>query len=139
VTDPALGHPASHARPWRPAAPVPIPVIVAVDGFLLLFAGLIAVTEIPWLSFVPALVVGAAVLIVHGRMAAKELGIRSRNETPQAWLTALALPGGVVGVLAAHLGRYGPLVVIAYLAFGHVAERLVWMRFDASRRATKQG
>jgi hypothetical protein len=64
---------------------------------------------------------------VYGRMAAKELGIRSRNETPQAWLTTLALPGSVVGVLAAHLGRYGQFVAIAYLAFCHVEEWLAWM------------
>jgi hypothetical protein len=113
--------------------------MVTVDGCLLVFAGLIAVTGVPWWSFVFGLILGAAILTVYGWMAAAELGIRSRDEMPRAWLTALAVPCGVAGVLAAQSGRYGPLVVMACLGFAHAAERFVWMRFDAAKGVAEPG
>jgi uncharacterized membrane protein HdeD (DUF308 family) len=91
-----------------------------------------ALADAPWWSFVLPLILGAAILIVYGRKAATALGIRSRDETPRGWLMALAVPSGLAGVLAAHTGRYAGLVIMAYLAFAHIAERIVWARFRAS-------
>jgi hypothetical protein len=95
-------------------------------------AGLMALADAPWWSFVPPLILGGAILIVYGRRAATALGIRSRDETPRGWLTALAVPSGLAGVLAAHAGRYEGLVIVAYIACAHIGERIVWSRFRAS-------
>lgn len=134
MVDPALGHPASRVRPWRPSAPAPLLAMIAVDVCLFAFAALMALTDAPWWSFLVPLVIGAAVLVVYGWRAAAVLGIRSRDETPRGWLMALAVPGGAVGVLAAHAGRYAGLVIVAYLVLAQGAERVVWARFHASRR-----
>jgi len=73
---------------------------------------------------------------VYGRKAADALGIRSHDETPRRWLTALAIPGGFAGVLAAHAGSDAGLVVMPYLACAQIGERIVWARLRASKRAT---
>lgn len=134
MKDPAFGHPASRVHPWPPSAPAPISVTFAVDACLFACGGLMALADAPWWSFVLPLVPGAAILIVYGRRAATALGIRSRDETPRGWLTALAIPGGLAGVLAAHAGRYAGLVIVAYLACAHIGERIIWSRFRASGR-----
>ena len=136
--DPALGHPASRARPWRPSAPAPISVTIAVDACLFALAGLMALTDAPWWSFLAPLALGGAVLVVYARRVAAALGIRSRDETPRGWLTALVVPSGLVGVLAAHAGRYAGLVIVAYLVFAHIAERIIWARFRASSRVSEK-
>jgi uncharacterized membrane protein HdeD (DUF308 family) len=138
VRDPALGHPASRVRLRRPSAPAPISVTIAVDACLFVFAGLLALTNAPWWNFAVPLVAGAVILVVYGRRAATALGIRSRDETPRAWLTALAVPGGLVGVLAAHADQYAGLVIMAYIAFAHIAERIVWARFRVSGSVARQ-
>jgi uncharacterized membrane protein HdeD (DUF308 family) len=132
VEDPALGHPASSVRPLRPSAPPPLSVTIAVDACLFACAGLMALADAPWWSFVLPLVLGAAILIVYGWRAARALGIRSRDETPRGWLIALAVPGGLAGALAAHAGRYAGLVIVAYLACAHIGERIIWSRFRAT-------
>lgn len=132
MEDPALGHPAARVRPWRPSAPAPISVTIAVDACLFACAGLMALADAPWWSFVLPLVLGAAILIVYGWRAATALGIRSRDETPRGWLIALAVPGGLAGALAAHAGRYAGLVIVAYLACAHIGERIIWSRFRAA-------
>jgi uncharacterized membrane protein HdeD (DUF308 family) len=132
VEDPALGHPASRVRPLRPSVPPPISVTIAVDACLFACAGLMALADAPWWSFVLPLVLGAAILIVYGWRAATALGIRSRDETPRGWLIALAVPGGLAGALAAHAGRYAGLVIVAYLACAHIGERIIWSRFRAA-------
>jgi hypothetical protein len=138
VGDPALGHPASRVRLWQPSAPAPISVTIAVDACLFAFAGLMALIDAPYWSFLALLVLGAAVLVVYARRAATALGIRSRDETPHGWLTALVVPGGLVGVLATHAGRYAGLVIVAFLVLVQIAERLIWARFRASSRVGGQ-
>jgi hypothetical protein len=101
-------------------------------------AGLMALTDAPWWSFLAPLALGGAVLVVYARRAATALGIRSRDETPRGWLTALAIPSGLAGVLAAHAGRYAGLVIVAFLIFVHIAERIIWARFRASSRMAGQ-
>jgi hypothetical protein len=137
VRDPALGHPASRVRPWRPSAPAPVSVTIAVDACLLAVAALMALIDAPWWSIVPPLVLGAAVLIVYGRRAATELGIHARDETPRGWLMALAIPSAIAGPLAVQAGRYGGLVIMGYLALAHIAGRIVWARFRASKRVAE--
>jgi hypothetical protein len=106
---------------------------------LLGFAVLEATGDVSWWIFVVVLLLGGAVLAVYSRRAAAVLGIRSREETPRAWLNALALPSGVVGVLAFHAGRHaGGFVILGYLLFAEVAERVVWSRFRATQVA-RQG
>lgn len=136
--DPALGHPASRVRLTGPSAPAPISVTVAVDACLFAIVGLIALTGASSWSFVPPLILGVVVLVIYSRRAATALGIRSRDETPRGWLTVLAVPGGVAGVLAGNAGRYAGLVIMAYLACVQIGERIVWARFRASGRATEQ-
>jgi uncharacterized membrane protein HdeD (DUF308 family) len=101
-------------------------VTIAVDACLFACAGLMALADAPWWSFVLPLVLGAAILIVYGWRAATALGIRSRDETPRGWLIAWAVPGGLAGALA---GRYAGLVIVAYLACAHIGERIIWSRF----------
>lgn len=137
VIDPALGHPASRAHPWAPVAPVPIPVAVTVDTCLFAGAVLVALIAAPWWSCALLLVPAVVVLTIYGRRAARALGILSRDETPRAWLIALAIPSGVIGVLAVHTDRYATLVLAAYLVCLQIAERIVWARFLASRRLVK--
>jgi hypothetical protein len=86
---PALGHPASRAHPPRPTAPAPLLVVIAVDACLFASAGLTALADASVWSFLAPLALGAAILIVYGRKAATNLGIRSRKQTPRARLTAL--------------------------------------------------
>jgi uncharacterized membrane protein HdeD (DUF308 family) len=107
-------------------------VTIAIDACLFACAGLMALADAPWWSFVLPLVPGAAILIVYGRRAATALGIRSRDETPAGWLIALAVLGGLAGALAAHAGRYAGFVIVAYLACAHIGERIVWRRFRAT-------
>jgi hypothetical protein len=111
MTDPALGHPASRVRPGRPSAPAPIVVTVIVDACLFVCAGVLALIDAGFLSFLVPLFLAAPIFYVYGRRAARELGIKSRDETPYGSLMALVLPCGVVGVLAAHAGRYAGLVL----------------------------
>jgi uncharacterized membrane protein HdeD (DUF308 family) len=113
-------------------------VTIAVDAFLLAFAGLMVLTDAPQWSFMAPLVVAAVILVVYGRRAATALGIRSRDETPRAWLTALAVPSGLAGVLAAHADQYAGLVIVVYIAFAHIAERIVWARFRVSGGVARQ-
>jgi hypothetical protein len=99
---------------------------------LFVSAGVLALVDAPWWSYLAPLALVAPVFIVNGRKAADALGIHSRDQTPQGWLTALAMLCGVVGVFAAHAGRYAGLIVAAAIALAHVGERLAWARFDAS-------
>lgn len=133
MRDPALGHPASRAHFGGPFAPVPIPVAIAVDTCLCAYAILVALAAVSWWSFVVPLILAAAVLAVYGSRAAKFLGIRSRDETPRRWLTALAVSSGVVGGLAAHTDRYVGVIMTAYFVFLQIAERIIWTRFLASK------
>jgi hypothetical protein len=138
VGDPALGHPASRARLSRPSAPAPLAVTIAVDGCLLACAVLMALADARWWIFLMPLGVGAVILAVYGRKAATALGIRSREETPRGWLTAMGAAGGLAGVLAAHTGRYAGLVIVAYLTCGHIVERMAWTRFRASSQIAEE-
>lgn len=97
-----------------------------------------ALADVPGWSFLAPLVLGAAVLVVYARRAATALGIRSRDETPRGWLTALAIPSGLAGVLAAHAGRYAGLVIVAFLVLVQIAERIIWARFRASSSVGEQ-
>jgi hypothetical protein len=92
--------------------------------------GLLALVNAPWWSFVVPLALGTPVLILYGRRAAVAKGIRFRDETPHGWLMTLVIPGWFVGVLAVHTGRYGGLVLMAYIALAQVGERFVWARFN---------
>ena len=137
--DPALGHPASRVRQWPPSAPAPVSVTIILDLCLAAFALLVVLAALPrWILVVP-LVGWAVAITVYGRRAAKALGIRSRDETPRGWLTALALPGGLVGVLAANSGRSAGFVLMAYVLAAQAGERIVWRRFLSSRPASVQG
>ena len=139
VGDPALGHPASRVRQWPPSAPAPVSVTIILDLCLAAFALLVVLAALPrWILVVP-LVGWAVAITVYGRRAAKALGIRSRDETPRGWLTALALPGGLVGVLAANSGRSAGFVLMAYVLAAQAGERIVWRRFLSSRPASVQG
>jgi hypothetical protein len=109
-------------------------VTIAVDACLFACAGLMALVDASWWNFLLPLALGAAILIVYGRKAATALGIRSREEMPRAWLTALAVSSGIAGGIAAQAGRYGGLVIVAYLACTQIGERIVWARFRASSR-----
>jgi hypothetical protein len=93
----------------------------------------LALIDAPWGSYLAPLALAAPVFIVYGRKAAEALGIQSRDQMPQGWLTALAMLCGVAGVLAAHAGRYAGLVVAADIAFFHIGERVAWARFRTSR------
>jgi uncharacterized membrane protein HdeD (DUF308 family) len=132
VTDRALGHPASRLK-GRPSAPPPLWVAIAVDGCMFMAVGILMLVNGPWWSFLVPLAFGAPVLIGYGRKAAVSIGIRSRDETPHGWPLALVIPSGLVGVLAAHAGRYGGLVVVSYLVLAHIGERIVWARFRSAR------
>lgn len=133
MSTPVLGHPASRLK-GRPTAPPPLWVTLVVDGSMFIASGVLALVDAPWWNFIVPLVLATLVLIGYGRREATARGIRSREETPNGWLLALAVPSGLAGVLAAHTGRYGGLVVMTYLAFAHAGERIVWARFAPSTR-----
>jgi hypothetical protein len=89
----------------------------------------LALVNAPWWSSLVSLAIGVPILVGYGRREAVAMGIRSRDETPYGSLLALAIPGGLAGVLAAHAGRYGGLVIMTYIVLAHVGERIVWARF----------
>jgi hypothetical protein len=133
-----LSRPLSGLRRWRVSAPPPLLVTIAVDCCLFVSAGLLALIDAPAWSYLVPLAMVLPVLIVYGRKAAEALGIRSRDETPRGRLiTGLGMLGGLVGVLAAHEGRYAGLVVATYIALAHIGERITWARFRAIQIATK--
>ena len=107
-------------------------MIITVDACLFACAGIMTLANAPWWIFALPFILGAAILIVYGRRAATALGIHSREETPRGWLTALAVPGGLAGALAAQVGRYAGLAIVAYLVCAHIGERIVWSRFRAT-------
>lgn len=131
MSNSGLGHPASRVK-GRPSAPPSLLVTVTVDGCMFITVGLLAFIDAPWWSFLVPPAIGAPVLVVYGRRAAAAMGIRYRDETPHGWLLALAIPGGLAGVLAAHAGRYGGFVVMAYIILAHTGERIAWARFRAN-------
>jgi uncharacterized membrane protein HdeD (DUF308 family) len=114
VSDLMLGHPASRLQ-GRPSAPPPLWVTLAVDGCMFMVVGVLALVNAPWWSFLVPLALGAPILVRYGRREAVAMGICSREETPHGWLLALAIPSGLAGVLAAHTGRYGGLVIMTYI------------------------
>jgi hypothetical protein len=137
MSDHSLSRRLSGLLRWRVSAPPPVPVAIAVDSCLFVSAGLLALVDAPvWSCLVPLALV-APVLIVYGYRAAEALGIRSRDQTPQGWLTGLWTLGGLASVLVAHTGRYAGLVVAIEVALLHVGERITWARFRASQIATE--
>jgi len=120
-------------------APVPLVVAVGVSACLLLLGALLAAAPATWWAFLTGLIVAVSVMIVFGNKAAVARGLRSRDETPRGWLTAMAVSGGVLGVAANHVGRYAGLLLAGYLVVTLVGERIVWRRFDASRTAESAG
>jgi hypothetical protein len=126
-----LGHPASRLK-GRPSAPAPLGVTLAVDGCMFMAVGVLALVNAPWWSVLVPLALGTPILVRYGRRAAVAMGIRCREETPRGWLLALTLPGGLVGVLATHTGRYGGLLIMTYIVLGQAGERIVWSRFRGS-------
>lgn len=106
--------------------------MITVDACLFVCAGLTAVTNASVWSFLVPLALGAAVLIVYGWKAAANLGIRSREETPQAWLRALGILSGITAALLTQTGRYAGLGIVACLVFLQVAERIIWAHFPAA-------
>lgn len=137
--DPALGHPASRAHPVRPTAPAPIPVVISVGVFLFACAALTALADASVWSFLAPFALGVAVLIAYGWKAATDLGIRSREQTPQAWLRALAILGGFAAALIAQIGRYAGFGLAASMVLLQVGERIVWAHFPASSRIAGDG
>jgi hypothetical protein len=103
--------------------------MLAVDGCMLVAVGIEALADGPIWSFLLAFALGSSVLVHYGRRAAVAKGIRSRDETPHDWILALAIPGGIAGVLAAHTGRYGGFILMAYMVVAQVGERIAWVRF----------
>jgi hypothetical protein len=113
----------------RPAAPAPLPVVIAVDVCLFACAGLTAIADASVWSFLAPFALGAAVLIVYGWKAAADLGIRSREQTPRAGLRALGILGGITAALLTQTGRYAGLGILACLVSLQVAERIIWAHF----------
>lgn len=131
MSHPTLGRLASRVK--QPSAPPPLQVLLFVDGCMFLAVGVAALLEAPWWSVLIPLGIGTLVLVRHGRRAALAIGIRSHDQTPHGWLVALAMPGGLAGVLAIHAGRYGGLIIITYIALAQVGERVAWARFRPPR------
>lgn len=140
MSDPALGHPAQRVPPRKPSAPPPVPVAIAADAWLLLWAGVVAAGAIPWWSFLLGLIPAAVVLIFYGRRAARRLGIRSSEEEPNGLFMASALIGILGGVAAAaNTGAYWPLSLVGIVVLLQLAERVAWARQTASSSAPPSG
>jgi hypothetical protein len=104
---------------------------------LLLFAGVLAIVGAPWWSFAPALFLGPAVLGSFARATTsvpRSTAAMKRRHTELGMLLTL----GIIAVSLAPLTeRYAGLVLVAYLIFTHIVERIVWARYLASTEAAR--
>lgn len=66
-----------------PTAPPPLRVTLIIDACMFIAAGVLALVNAPWWSFIAILGLGGPILTVYGHRAAAELGVRSRDETPR--------------------------------------------------------
>lgn len=133
MSDPALGHPASQPRGW-PSAPAPIPVLVAVDAWLLVTATALALTNGAWVWYLAPLTVAVIAMGISGRLAAKNLGIRALDETPRGSLVLLGTIGGLLGFTAEQTGRYAGFAFTLLFVLTQVGERVAWARFRTPRQ-----